>query len=83
MLIFKVAVQTTMMLNALVAQNSAVVPENIKKNQKMVLTDRKLKLRQMRDTLKILEGSVFTILHEHLDTETHTRDTTDTFISNQ
>jgi histone-lysine N-methyltransferase SETMAR len=46
--------------------NSAVVPENIKKVHKMVLADRKLKLREIADTLKISEGSVFTILHEHL-----------------
>ena len=29
----------------------------------MVLADRKLKLHQISDTLKISEGSVFTILH--------------------
>ena len=46
--------------------NSAVVPENIKKVHKMVLADRKLKLHEIADTLKISEGSVFTILHEHL-----------------
>ena len=32
----------------------------------MVLADRKLKLLEIADTLKISEGSVFTILHEHL-----------------
>ena len=32
----------------------------------MVLPDRKLKLLQIADTLKISEGTVFTILHEHL-----------------
>ena len=32
----------------------------------MVLADHKLKLREIADTLKISEGSVFTILHEHL-----------------
>ena len=46
--------------------NSAVVPENIKKAHKIVLADRKLKLRDIADTLKISEGSVFIILHEHL-----------------
>ena len=46
--------------------NSVVIPENIKKANKMVLSDRKLKLRGVADTLKISEGSVFTILHEHL-----------------
>ncbi|CAK9803082.1 Protein GVQW3 [Anthophora quadrimaculata] len=45
---------------------SAVVPENIKKVHKIVLKDRKMKLREIADTLKISEGSVFTILHENL-----------------
>ena len=44
--------------------NSAVVQENIEKSHKMVLADCKLKLREIADTLKISEGSVFTILHE-------------------
>ena len=46
--------------------NSAVVPENIQKVHKMVLDDHKLKLREITDTFKISEGSVFTISHEHL-----------------
>ena len=46
--------------------NSEIVPENIKKVHKMVLADRKLKLREIGVALKISEGSVFTILHEHL-----------------
>ncbi|XP_070851493.1 histone-lysine N-methyltransferase SETMAR-like [Drosophila suzukii] len=33
----------------------------------MVLADRKLKLKEIADASKISEGSVFTILHEHLD----------------
>ena len=45
---------------------SAVVPENITKVHKIVLADRKLKLREIADTLKISEGTVFTILHESL-----------------
>ena len=45
---------------------SAVVPENITKVHKIVLVNRKLKLRQITNTLKISEGSVFTILHESL-----------------
>ena len=45
---------------------TAVVPENITKVHKIVLGDRKLKLREIADTLKISEGSVFTILHESL-----------------
>ena len=32
----------------------------------IVLGDRKLKLREIADTLKISEGTVFTILHESL-----------------
>ena len=32
----------------------------------MVLADRKLNLREIADTLKISEGSVFAILHEYL-----------------
>ena len=45
---------------------SAIVPENITKPHKIVLGDRKLKLHEIADTLKISEGSVFTILHESL-----------------
>ena len=45
--------------------NSAVFPENIKKVSKMILVTRKLQLREIADTLRISEGSVFTIWHEH------------------
>ena len=45
---------------------SAVVPGNITKVHKIVVGDRKLKLREIADTLKISENSVFTILHEYL-----------------
>ena len=45
---------------------STVIPENITKIHKIVLDDRKLKLREIADTLKISECSVFTILHEFL-----------------
>lgn len=45
---------------------SAVVQENVKKVHKMVLENRKLKLQEIADTLKISEGSVFTILHDNL-----------------
>ena len=38
---------------------------NTKKPHKLVLADRKLKLHEIAE-LKISEGSVFTILHEHL-----------------
>lgn len=46
--------------------NSAVVSENITKIHEMILSDRKLKLREIAMELKISEGSVFTILREHL-----------------
>ena len=46
--------------------NSAVVSENIKKLHKLILTDHKLKLHEIAEELKISEGSVFTILYEHL-----------------
>ena len=45
---------------------SAVFPENITKNQKIILGDRKLKLHEIADTLQISEGNVFTIFHESL-----------------
>ena len=40
---------------------SAVVQENTKKLHKFVLADRKLKLYEIAEELKISEGSVFTI----------------------
>ena len=43
-----------------------VTPENIKKVHKLVISDRKLKLREIAEIVKISEGSVFTIMHEHL-----------------
>ena len=46
--------------------NSAVVPENSNKLQKIVLADRKLKLREIAEESKISESSVFTVLHEYL-----------------
>ena len=46
--------------------NLAVVPENTKKLHKPILANRKLKLHEIAEELKILEGSVFTILHEYL-----------------
>ena len=46
--------------------NSAVVLENTKKLHKLVLADHKLKLHEIGEELKISEGSVFTILYEHL-----------------
>ena len=46
--------------------NSAVVLENTKKLHQRILDDCKLKLREIAKELKISEGNVFTILHEHL-----------------
>lgn len=46
--------------------NSVVVPGTIEKVRKLVQADRKLKLREIAQLLKIAQGSVFTILHEHL-----------------
>jgi len=46
--------------------NSAVTEENIQKVHKIVLSDRKLKLKEIADILKISAGSVHTIIHEHL-----------------
>ena len=44
----------------------AVVPENITNVHKIVLGNCELKLREIADTSKILEGSAFTILHKSL-----------------
>ena len=46
--------------------NLAAVPENTKKLHKLVLANRKLNLHNIAEELEISEGSVFTILHEHL-----------------
>ena len=46
--------------------NSAVVPESTIKLHKLILEDRKLKLCEIAEEMKISESSVFTILHEHL-----------------
>lgn len=46
--------------------NEAVVEENIEKTLKIIMGDRKVKLREIADILKISEGSVFTIIHDHL-----------------
>ena len=52
---------------------SSVIPENIAKVHKIVLRDRKLKLRQIADTLKISEGSVFTIFTHPTKNNNRTR----------
>ena len=46
--------------------NEVVIPETIKKVHEIVFENRKLKLREIADTLKISYGSVYAILHEHL-----------------
>ena len=46
--------------------NEAVSPENIQKTHKLVMNDRKLMVHELADIVKISDGSVFTILHEHL-----------------
>lgn len=46
--------------------NEAIIPENIKKVHKLVINDRKLKVHELADIMKISVGSVFTILHKHL-----------------
>ena len=42
------------------------VVENTQKLHKFILADYKLKLHEIAEKLKISEGSVFAILHEHL-----------------
>ena len=63
MLTLNAVVQTQMMLNAQVAQIQQLSREKL---HKCVLTDCKLKLREIVEELKISEGSVFTIFHEYL-----------------
>ena len=46
--------------------NEVVTPETIKKVHQIVFENRKLKLREIPDTLKISYGSVYAILHENL-----------------
>ena len=46
--------------------NLAGILENTKQLHKIVLADSKLKLREIAEELKISEGCIFTILHEHL-----------------
>ncbi|KAF7277691.1 hypothetical protein GWI33_009302 [Rhynchophorus ferrugineus] len=43
-----------------------VTDENIKKIHKMILNDRKLKLNEIADTLKISTERVHHIIHEYL-----------------
>ena len=46
--------------------NEDVIPENIKKIHKLVMNDRKWKVHELNDIVKISDGGVFTILHEHV-----------------
>ena len=46
--------------------NEVVTPETIKKVHQIGFENRKLKLREIADTLKISYGSVYDILHENL-----------------
>ena len=46
--------------------NEVVTPETIKTVHQIVFENRKLKLREIADTLTISYGSVYAILHEHL-----------------
>ena len=45
--------------------NEVVTPKTIKKVHQIVFENRKLKLREIADTLKISYGTVYAILHEH------------------
>ena len=59
-------VQTQLMLNAHVTRIQQLSQKTLKNLHKVVLVDRKLKLSEIAEELKILECSVFTILYEHL-----------------
>ena len=63
MLTLKSVVETQMMLNAQVAQIRLL---SRKTQKKIILADRKLKLRKIAEELKISNGRVFAILYEHL-----------------
>ena len=65
MLTLNAVIQTQMMLNVQVAQIRQL-SRKTPKLYKLVLADHKLKLHEIAEELKISEGSVFTILHEHL-----------------
>lgn len=45
--------------------NEVVTPDNIKKLHKILLNDRKVKLRELADIVKISKARVSFILHEH------------------
>ena len=64
MLTLNTVVQTQMMLNAQIAKIQQLFWKT--KLHKLVLANCKLKLCEIAEELKISEGRVFTILHEHL-----------------
>ena len=66
MMIFKLSPTDTNDAECSSCPNLAVVLENTRKHNKSILADCKLKLREIAEKLKISEGSVFTILHDHL-----------------
>ena len=66
MLTLNVVAQTQMRLNAQVAQIRQLSRKTLKEFHKLVLADRKLKFWEIAEELKISEGCVFAILHEHL-----------------
>ncbi|XP_040582174.1 uncharacterized protein [Lepeophtheirus salmonis] len=47
--------------------NELVIPEKLKKTLRIIIDNRKVKLQEIGDTLKLLKGGVYTIIHEHLD----------------
>ena len=55
-----------MMLNTQIAQIRQSSQKTLKKLHKLVLAVCKFKLHEIAKELKISEGSIFTILHEHL-----------------
>ena len=66
MLTLNAVVQIQMMLNTQVAQIQQLSWKIPKNSADSFLDDHRLKLHEIAEELKISEGSVFTILHEHL-----------------
>lgn len=46
--------------------NEAVTAENVEKVEKLIHSNRKVKLQEIADALKLSKGTIFTIAHEHL-----------------
>ena len=63
MLTLNTFVKTLIMLNTQVAQIRQLSRKTQKNLHNLVFADRRLKLREITEELKISEGSVFTILH--------------------